>query len=345
MNQLPPYLLDALVTCPNAGSGVHSWLLAVANKCRRANLPESDAVRLISASMTRPPKPPTEVRSAVQKAYRTFSNSPRISCRRELHSISFDQRRLERLSENGLLTGVRNWRHFLWERSPKQPESQNAYSFLKYTYRVGEMIHVFEDIHAKAPAATIRVTEPMDCSVSEQIQGGGCGLGIWFLCNPVDGKWHSKSDGTASCRSEAALTDFRYMVLESDVASFELWMAFVVQMPARIAAIYTSGGRSIHALVRIDAHSKAEFVAIVDPLKRPLKKIGADAACLSAIRLTRLPGCRRPEKNGFQRLLYLNPNPPLCPIADMPVICSRSDALTRWRTLVARFGSSKGVAE
>jgi hypothetical protein len=109
----------------------------------------------------------------------------------------------------------------------------------------------------------------------------------------------------------------------------------------RISAIYTSGSRSIHCLIRLDAASKEDWDSQIGSLKRPLKVLGADPACLSAVRLTRLPGCRRPEKGGFQRLLYLCPNPPDVRLADLPVLRSRAAALARWRNLCPRWNQSQ----
>jgi hypothetical protein len=155
----------------------------------------------------------------------------------------------------------------------------------------------------------------------------------------VDGLWHPnpRDNDKPSCRSEESIQTFRYAVLESDQASADDWLAFIVQLPVRIAAIYTSGARSIHCLIRLDARSKPEWDALIVPLKRPLKVLGADAGCLSGVRLTRLPGCQRPNKNGFQRLLYLCPNPTAGPLLDLPVIQSRSEALARWRKLCPRW--------
>jgi hypothetical protein len=124
-----------------------------------------------------------------------------------------------------------------------------------------------------------------------------------------------------------------------------MWLAFAVQLPARVAAIYTSGGRSIHALIRLDALSKPEWDEAVLPLKRPLKVLGADAAALSAVRLTRLPDCWRPENGGLQKLLYLNPNPPEAPMIDLPLLRSRAWALARWRRDCPRCDDSKEACQ
>jgi hypothetical protein len=242
------------------------------------------------------------------------------------------------------ITRPASWRHWLWERSPKRPEAMNAYSFLAHLYRPGEIVQVFDAMESKVPAHSVRVSEPMDCRVPGTVQAGGQpGRGVWFLCNPVDGRWHDTGDKdeagnpVLSCRNWQAVTTFRYAVLESDQAPADLWLAFIAQLPLRIAAIYTSGGRSIHCLLRLDAPSKEAWDEVIRPLKRPLKVLGADAACLSAVRLTRLPGCWRPEKGGFQKLLYLHPDPPEAKLVDLPVLRTRFEMLDRWLNLCPRW--------
>lgn len=297
-----------------------------------------EAVEFITACMTRPPSPANEVQTAVAKAY---SSDFRLSATRLLASraasrpapipiidIRFDPAKLEAFAKR--INSPRNWRHWLWERSPERPDAISAWSFLAHLYRPGEIVLVFDKMESKTPLQSVSITQPMDCRVPAGIQAGGrYGAGIWFLCNPVDGGWHCnpRQNNSLSCRSEEAITAFRYGVLESDRASARLWLAFVVQLPLRIAAIYASGGRSIHCLFRLDAPSKPDWDYVVTPLKRPLKVMGADPACLSAVRLTRLPQCWRPENGGFQQLLYLCPNPTGARLVDLPVIRSRSDTL------------------
>lgn len=186
------------------------------------------------------------------------------------------------------------------------------------------------------------ISQATDCRLPDSIANGGIGLGIWFLCNPVDSAWHhNPRTGGMSCRSEESVTAFRYFVLESDTASAAQWFAFLAQLPARVTAIYTSGKRSIHALLRIDANSKEEFDAHAVPLKRPLKALGGDSACLSGVRLTRLPGCHRPETNGIQKLLYLAPNPSLVRLVDLPRLRTRAGMLARWKQLCPRWNPNR----
>lgn len=151
----------------------------------------------------------------------------------------------------------------------------------------------------------------------------GASDGVWFLSQPVDGCYHPNArvldrDGRPrmSRRSEESVTSWRYMVIESDEARARDWMGAVVQLPLAIAALYTSGARSIHALVRVDAPLKNEWDATAQAMKPILVTLGADPKSLSAVRLTRLPGCYRGQV--LQKLLYLNPDPKAEAIVSLP---------------------------
>src|SRR5689334_21353738 len=94
-------------------------------------------------------------------------------------------------------------------------------------------------------------------------------------------------------RSWKTCLRFPFMVVESDKADAGQWLSVLAQLPMPIAAIYTSGGKSIHALVKIDAASKVEWDAKADEFKPALITFGADKRSLTAVRLTRLPFCQR----------------------------------------------------
>src|SRR5262249_4666909 len=108
--------------------------------------------------------------------------------------------------------------------------------------------------------------------------------------------------------------------VESDKAPADLWLKALVQLPLRISAIYTSGKASVHALVRIDAESKADWDEIVRRKLLPiLVTVGADPGAMTAVRLSRLPNCMRGETKQLQRLLYLNDRPDHTPIYARPL--------------------------
>lgn len=207
------------------------------------------------------------------------------------------------------------WRQYVdtaWlaDRSAVATFNVTPAMFLQQLYRPGEHVVIFTDQQSQGQCLWPAETIPE-----------GNADGVWFLCQPVDGQAHpnprslNRKTGKPkpSRRSEESVTAWRYLVIESDQANARDWMGALVQLPLSIAAIYTSGGRSIHALVRVNAPSKHEWDSIARAMKPILVTLGADPKSLSAVRLTRLPGCRRGEQ--LQKLLYLNPDPrpkPIC---------------------------------
>lgn len=206
----------------------------------------------------------------------------------------------------------------LWlaNRSEQDPSTVSASDFLAKLYKPGERVLAF--INDKSQGDAVWPEGELPSSGPR---------GVWFLAQPVDGEYHPnprsvKNDGVPkmSRRSEESVTSWRYMVLESDEAPLRLWLGALVQLPLRIAAIYSSGGRSIHALVRVDARTKPEWDAEKRAMMNGLVILGADPGAMSAVRLTRLPGCYRQEKKAMQKLLYIQPEPKLRPLAEAPVL-------------------------
>ena len=220
---------------------------------------------------------------------------------------------------------------WLANRSEIDPAGVSATDFLSRLYNApaGERVLVFSEYKSQGQAVW----------PTESIPTGGRD-GIWFLAQPVDGKSRPNPRlGKMSRRSEESVLAWRWMVLESDEAPVRLWLAALARTVPRIAAITTSGGRSVHALVRVDAKTKRDW----DEQKKRilgLVTVGADPGALSAVRLTRLPACWRGEKE--QKLLYFAPSAPALTIAEM---FARRDVLSFWRgecVRVAGMGFPRG---
>lgn len=237
---------------------------------------------------------------------------------------------------------------WLRERSPvlmPEPHAQDrdtALLFLRTLYAAEERVLVFMrqwsqgDFLWHGGLGTFRLGEaPGAVPVASALPGGGS-EGIWFLCQPVSGEWcanpyAAKRDDAAKLgrRHGGCVTSWRYLVLESDHADAAPWLRALVMLPLPIAAIYTSGGKSIHALVRVDASSKTAWDALRNDLLPVLCPLGADAAAMTAVRLTRLPGMLRHgtrDKEGrtiryesprLQELAWLNPQPLARPIVEL----------------------------
>lgn len=153
--------------------------------------------------------------------------------------------------------------------------------------------------------------------------------GVWYLAQPVNGlTLPNPRNGQMSRRSQESVTAFRYLVLESDEADMSDWLALLVQLPLRIEAIYTSGGKSVHALVRVDCPTHRaweEYVQGMMPTLNLLGMAGVDPKALTSVRLTRLPGCLRGSK--LQKLLYLRPGAAAQPICE---VAAGLDVTARW---------------
>lgn len=142
--------------------------------------------------------------------------------------------------------------------------------------------------------------------------------GAWFLCAPVRGDWQPNPRNTDPATGQPRLgrrhgeccTRYPYAVLESDTIAPATWLKILAQLHDPVAAVYTSGGKSIHALIRVDCPTAEAFNARRRELIARLVPVGADPAAITPVRLTRLPGIIRAEKTApqnLQRLLYLNP--------------------------------------
>lgn len=116
-------------------------------------------------------------------------------------------------------------------------------------------------------------------------------VGAWVRFNPLDGK-----DVT-----NANVTDYRYALVESDSMSIERQYAMLLELNLPIRVLVSSGGKSLHAIVRVDAGSMEEYRGRVDYMYTVCKRNGfeIDQANRNPSRLSRLPGVYRGGKKQF----------------------------------------------
>jgi hypothetical protein len=190
-----------------------------------------------------------------------------------------------------------------------------AADYLSFLYGLDEVVLIFTDFKSQGDfcfwkGKTYRLGDKKGIKAVPSELPTTAPDGIWYLANPVTGQWTIQPRGEGKFgwgrRHGACVTSWRYMVLESDEAPADLWLRALVKLPLPIVSIYSSGGRSIHALVRVGCKSKGEFDKCREMVLAILVPLGVDGGAVSGVRLTRLPGCRRGEK-GEQELLFLNP--------------------------------------
>lgn len=109
--------------------------------------------------------------------------------------------------------------------------------------------------------------------------------GAWIRFNPVDGQGVNNSN----------VTVYRYALVESDAMPLDAQYRMYRKLNLPIAAMVTSGGKSIHAIVHIDAANAAEYRERVELLYTILenKGVAVDTQNKNVSRLSRLPGCIR----------------------------------------------------
>ena len=311
--------------CPTAGEGVHSWLMEAAWCCRFNDLSPEQTAHELDARMTRRPSPANEVEQTVAKVFACAEPAAVVFSRPRTVKPTFKPSRLEALARR--MDGFSF--SDLAARSPIRPDTRTPASFLHALYQPGEHVLCFSEFASQGQALWTRPPQGESYNAREldEFIRPAEGKGAWFLCNPIDGQWrtldrlkteHNPTGRTR--RAEENLTAFRYLVVESDKVDPALWLAALVQIPLPIVAVYYSGGKSIHALVRVDAESVKHWNELRDRLAPALVTLGADKGAMTAVRLTRLPQCYRAEKDRWQELYYLNPKADETPISELPTL-------------------------
>ena len=197
----------------------------------------------------------------------------------------------------------------LWEVSPVRPPddwTRDALALLAFLYDRGEQINfvtAYQLDGDKARPSGIGETVERDALIARwRKQMPRSEAGGWLRMNPMDGQ------GVADLNVMA----FRFALIECDGIPFELQMPLLAKLPLPIAAILSSGGRSLHAWVKIDAANADEFRRDVSRMLALLAKFGVDTKNKNPARMSRLPGVVRQigaHGDGRQRLFYLNPEP------------------------------------
>jgi hypothetical protein len=281
--------------CPSTDPGeprIAHWVYRAALAFKLRRLSTETAHSLIERSMIREPRP-REIEDAVSKAYGQTDTGTSLPRKAEPEP-KYDPSKLERIASMINFDITPEW---LEARSPRSCWNRSPAGFLHSLYEPGEHVWIGSTKDARRGQMYVHGGDREDFRCLDHLREGN--EGVWFLSNPVTGEavegvgivneFYPKGE---SWRSEENVTSWRYMVIESDTAPENLWLRMLVQAPLAISAIYTSGGNSIHALVRVDQPSKEEWDEFRDSIKTELITLGACPGSLSAVRLTRLPNCR-----------------------------------------------------
>jgi len=120
--------------------------------------------------------------------------------------------------------------------------------------------------------------------------------GIWVRFNPLDGQGENDTN----------VTRWKHCLLESDDIPIEQQWSLIQSMHLPCTFVINSGGKSLHAIVRIDAENAQQYRTRVDDLYKYAEQAGfkPDPQDKNASRLSRLPGAKR--ENGYQYIVARN---------------------------------------
>ena len=115
--------------------------------------------------------------------------------------------------------------------------------------------------------------------------------GAWIRFNPMNGNGANNSD----------VTSYRYTLIESDKMSVSKQIAMIRALELPVAALVYSGGKSVHAIVRVDADTFKEYQQRVQFIYEICEKNGfkVDTQNKNPSRLSRMPGEYRGDKKQF----------------------------------------------
>ena len=116
-------------------------------------------------------------------------------------------------------------------------------------------------------------------------------VGAWIVVNPVDGKG----------RKNENVTDFRHALVESDNMPIDEQVAIYKKLELPCVCIVHSGGKSAHAIVRINAATYDEYCKRVNFLYEVCQNNGlpVDRQNRNPSRFSRMPGVMRNGKKQY----------------------------------------------
>lgn len=115
--------------------------------------------------------------------------------------------------------------------------------------------------------------------------------GAWIRFNPMNGYGAKNSD----------VTSYRYTLIESDKMPVSKQIAMIKALELPVAALVYSGGKSVHAIVHIDADTLKEYQQRVKMMYEICTKNGfdVDTQNKNPSRLSRMPGAYRGQNKQF----------------------------------------------
>lgn len=198
-------------------------------------------------------------------------------------------------------------------RDPLKPltddPAQQMIRFLQTAFQDGDQVNIvaaskFDETRGKWVPANRGFTYRLDYILKTLKTGGIDSLigersreaGVWVRCNPMDGQGVKNEN----------VTDFRHVLVESDSVDLERQIEVFRELELPITTLTTSGSKSVHALVKINAPDLDTYRRRVQAVFKACRDSGLDIdeQNKNPARLCRLAGVERGDK--LQSLLAVD---------------------------------------
>ena len=146
-------------------------------------------------------------------------------------------------------------------------------------------------VKAKDLLNNLEKAKEKDGDITRAIYSYKHDAGAWIRPNPLDGDGYGNRNVTA----------YRYALIESDKMPVPQQIAIIRELQLPVKMLVYSGGKSVHAIVKVDARNEKEYRQRVDKLYAECKKnqFIVDEQNKNASRLSRLPGVWRGKEKQY----------------------------------------------
>lgn len=304
--------IEKLNSMPAPGQGCHPALLGAANVGALAGIPAEETYASIRASIPRGKRKVSdkEVFDAVSRAYLEngkiiLPNGERyrryIPAKAEPH-VQNGKAALQQIIEQSNISDDAD----LWELSEIRLDwerKDDTVKFLSLMFEPSDMVFIGE---REAPGIVNENIRTVEDWIKYFSSGGK--TAPFIIVNPLTGKPAPKKTGDGETyRGDGNIQTFRYCLVEFDNLSREDQIRFWTAARLPFVALVDSGGKSIHAWLRVQGiQSMEDWQKEIrqELYEQCLIPLGVDSACSNPARLSRLPGHLRDNGN-YQKILWL----------------------------------------
>jgi RecA-family ATPase len=288
VNKIPSYILDRLnQPCPGEGER-HEALKNLSYMLAGEGVPDDVSFSLLRQWCPDKAKSNSELRALIDGAHRR-NPQPAKTGRRAAY---------------GLESGTSEQPKYKRIPTPENPEglpaplTSGTAEFLKAVYGPDEIINIVMESTVLPESDKLA---PGDGGISlplkkwlEVIEREG---GLQVYCNPLAGAWIGMNPlrDAGKGRIKENIAAFRYVLAESDQLTKAQQLAVFRASLLPIDVVIDSGGKSLHAWVRVDADSPEEYKRRQQAVIASLPD-GFDSGVKDYSHLSRLPGITRAGK-------------------------------------------------